>query len=800
MTYGANVTILTAGLDEGVSRNGVPNAENLSPLRLTKVDAIDETTPLQYAAYDLLRLKPYSYRDSAAQSDAAESYLSKALAALTEDNGPSSALWTYWERAGSYVTDSAGQIATEGKPFGVYVFYEVKSSVGYDRDFAHEDAASTNSTLQKIGPILLDETHSRHDDGVSGPYYDLTHLELRSKAYVKILKTDENGAPLKNAEFQLFRDGDTDPIATVTTDFDGLNAEAIELDPAVYGWDTVFYFVETTPPTGYSADNGGADGTQIRFVLTRALAEETLHVERANDARLKGAVALTKISAAETDSGAVHVGDPLGGAVFELYAKNGSDPIPVYAHATQASTYRVVLASDSASILASFDTSATLTRMTTAADGKLHVEGLDWGDYYLKEVDPPTGFRLPDVEADRKVFFSVGRTNCADEQQLTMKNEPLTAMLKLNKQIDDRNAAAWGEPTFLFRIRQTHRYNDDGSFVALAAANQTTLTKAITVRTPDETGYADSTGWFAIAPGTYEITEVKVARYVPAQDSQTVGSDGLVTAVLNSEVSAVLRVRPDGRAEVTFFNQLDNYEKQSHTDAVLNRFNGWKALEVADMDGLTLTTPLEDRRYSLTIPKSNLLPKRVKADGTTEAVTAYPKLAITTDETEITVQDNGNTITVSGYREDVAGSIYRLKAVYDQKLQTTFELRFAAEPLEGKIEKRVVFRNDVQNRSYFADGGKNGTYTLIFLRSGSNATVLHNGAPLADSSAAVIPTPVIDTPYAARFEFAKWTYEITTDAATTSGEAASNATLYTVIATVDENAEILVTAVLKEKD
>ncbi len=795
---------------------GIPDEENMSRLTMTKVDSLNQTLPLPNATYYLLRLINYQYKKSGAEGSNAEQYLENALAVLDDDYGDSSAIWTYWEKVGQpyYTTGADGKISVEGHMFGTYVFYEVKAPVGYERDYSHD------GSLTSIGPVELDSGNAVHETEI----HDLTHLEPHKTAEVKILKTDENGNPLKDAVFELYKvktgeeTADT-LVTTVTTGYDGMNPTAIPLDPEHYNWGQQFYFIEKTPPKGYDADNeddGLAGRTKISFTLTPELADETLHIVRANDVRLKGKVNLTKTSAASTST--INTGDPLADAVYKLCKKDGSS-VSLYQHTTTPSLYRAVSANDIATDItaAGFAYSTTVTTMKTYSDGKLHIEGLDWGDYYLEETGAPTGFELPAETEDRRVYFSVGRNNCGDTpQELLMTNEPLTAQLEIYKHIDAFKLDAWGEPTFIFKVQQTAYYDYDAkTFVDIPAASQPVLTKTITPITPVDggTGYEGATGAFELEPGTYTVTEVRVARYSAAAVSETVEkSTGKVSGTSNDLYIASFSILPGGEAEVKFDNKLKNYEKLSHVDKKTNRFNGYKALEVGDKDGLT---PVHQSGvlYSVTVQKSDLNPVLIKSDGTRVPITDLSKLAITdlvmSDGTtkpiaslsaaadEITVTDNGTSITVTGRLEDIAGSIYRLRAEYNDTFIDDFELRFAVNSLFVKSEKTVSFRNDTANMSYYSDNGENGVYNLIFIMENPNIIkkILHNGTAVTAVGTASFPEVFVDRNFSGQYRFDHWTYTCAEDNITTP-VSATDAQLLDYIIRAPDNAQIIVTAVL----
>ena len=836
MTYASGFTLS--------SYHGIPNEQNLSHLTLTKVDKNDTSSPLPNATYLLLRLRDFEYRKSGAQGSTKQEYLDYALGAVSPDTSdpdnitlpdysdPTDPMWLYWERTTDdsgndyFVTDENGRIDVEGHMFGTYIFFEVKAPVGFERDFEHNDTtAQTVTNTEVVGPVELDHNNASHDNVV----HSLTHLEPRKETRLKILKTDENGNPLKNAVFELYREvqGGADVKVTndvIKTGYDGLNPNAIVLDTADYEWGQSFYFIETTPPVGYAADNG-VEPTKIEFTLTPEIADETLHIVRANDVRLKGTVNLTKTSSGATNANVpsnplsvgVAAGAPLRGAGYELYAKNGASPISVYRHSTEASTYRVVSSGDIPSVITESGYNATPLDppvLTTDDLGGLTVTEIDWGDYYLKEVAAPTGFELPTGE-DAKVYFSVGRNNSAAAQELSMKNEPLSAKLNLIKHIDEYLEDAWGTPTFIFKLTQTQYYDYSDSanrFKDISSAEQPVLTKTLSPVNAANGGYEDETDYFDVEPGTYTVSEVRVSRYTPdgVSVTETDSTDKvIIPANAYTDYTATFSIKPEGAAEVEFSNELTNYEKLSHVDCEINSFNGYKDLSVSDMDGLELEGSGETR--SLTIDKEDLLPVLVRADGSEEPVPDLSKLRIISERpdvfvrtdaseqipagTELVLTYDNDTVTVSGRIEDVMGSSYRLKAVYDDMFSDEFELRFKSGDLFNKTEKTVTFINDENNISHFSTG--NSVYTLIFIMEDNNVRrIIYDDTPLASTDETAFPTVEIEDVYSGEYEFNnRWKY---TDSGGTHTVGSSELLAY--IKSAPDNAGITVRPVLTARN
>ena len=307
------------------------------------------------------------------------------------------------------------------------------------------------------------------------------------------------------------------------------------------------------------------------------------------------------------------------------------------------------------------------------------------------------------------------------------------------------------------------------------------------------------------------------ARYTAEEKSKFTDNSSDIEETSNTEYTATFTISADGKAEVGFFNKLTYYDKFSHADNVTNQFNGYKAIQVKDKSNLELTettsTTDTDHKYAVTIKKADLAPLLFRSDGTIAEIMDYENLTITTDASDITIDEVTKTtekdsIKITGRKEDVSGSVYKLKAVYrgvTPALTTYFELRFKDTLQFSKTEKTVIFRSDKNNKSCYLDGTATHTlvYTLNFIietidngdtQTDTIKSILHDGISTRKTDQTAFPEVQIDPAFSAEVEFDKWEYSYGTVTAEVSAQ-----DLLTAILNAPDNTEITVKPVLKAK-
>lgn len=527
-------------------------------------------------------------------------------------------------------------------------------------------------------------------------------------------------------------------VATITTGDDGLNSTVTILDSTyaslaadnkgivLNNWG-YYYYKETKPPTGYKLPTG--ENQYYPFIVDNAVADEVVHITNVSDEKNKGSVLIHKISSEALGSNIP--GTKLTGAKFKLYKWNDD--------LSAATPPSPITFTGSAGIYTYDDTTpGTVTELETNSNGKLQLNLLPWGMYKLVEIAAPTNYKLD----SEPVYFTIGR-NTADltgnsVPNVYVKNEVNKATLKIDKEITELRAA-WGDPTFIFKVKQTKDYDSN----SVTNGNEYTLSLTLTANDFDngDSKYKNYTS-IDLEPGEYEVTEIQVARYGCSSITNVSG-----TVSVDGTTKATVTLTAGGSAEVKFTNNVEYYDKFSQVESKVNEFNGVKALSVAYNQTIevaenvtpneALTTPINKNDLA----KALILSSGKELSGHTFD---YSKLKISKTttlpgDTRFNVSDSGgNSFTVTYEPAIAAGYVYKLQAKYTyggKDFTTTFDLAFTQRHETKKLTKKTVtFRVDDSNQSYFNDGGTHTstmTYTYYILTDSNNnktiQAVMHNG-------------------------------------------------------------------------
>ena len=475
-----------------------------------------------------------------------------------------------------FTTAADGTFTITGLPWGTYYFLETEAPTGY----------------------LLSQSKIRFEIG-SGTYNkekDTIHVSVtgsdqeKTSAVILTKKDAENGKSLKGAYYELYKKVDGE--WKLSRDTLKTNAAGeITVDGLKFG---EYKFKEIMPPAGYKIST-----LEPEFAINADNAGETVTVSH-KDERKNGSAQLVK-----TD----REGVPLAEATFSLYKVGEKTPVAEdlvtdetgatpetseltwgeyyyletkapLGYSKSSSRYEFTISAENADVtqkiqvannrllgtvvltkmdeatksiclsgaeftLYNGDGSVVKTGLTTGEDGTVTVKDLDWGSYYFEETRAPEGYSL----SNTKTRFSINAENASSVQRVTCYDPVGLAELTINKEINEAYSA-FGNAQFLFEVKGTD-----------VNGNSHTFTRTLTIAEGTD-GSITITG---IPAGTYTVRELGVSRYkqeeVTGVLNVTCDADtGVATATLTAE----------GKAEVTFKNQISQYEKFSHNAGAMN--------------------------------------------------------------------------------------------------------------------------------------------------------------------------------------------------------------------------------------
>ena len=237
------------------------------------------------------------------------------------------------------ITDENGQIILNDLAPGDYQFVETKAPNGYELD----------TTPVKF-TIVVGQTET----------VNIEKVNTASLGGVVLTKKDsKNGNLLEGAVFNLQDQQGNDIRTNLITDENGqiiLN----DLAPGDY------QFVETKAPEGYELD-----ATPVKFTIVVGQ-KEAVKVEKTN------ILAATNLKISKIDS---NTKNPLNGSEFEIYSQNDTSNPLKFITTGSSDQYEVNIIGES-------------TLMANGVDSSFTINKLGYGDYILKEIKAPSGYKL----------------------------------------------------------------------------------------------------------------------------------------------------------------------------------------------------------------------------------------------------------------------------------------------------------------------------------------------------------------------------------------------------------------------
>ena len=400
-------------------------------------------------------------------------------------------------KVGQVTTGSSGEGTSSALPPGTYHLKELTAPSGYALESKVYTAGFSSGGTASI---------SATDKAQTGT--------LTITKYGRVADGFENGqwyykdVLLSGAEFDVFNSAGA-KVAHLTTSSNGI-ATVSGLSLGTYR------VVETKTVNGYELDTEDHLVTIAPSNDGRLVVNASLTV--VNNTR-KGSVILTK-----TDDLCEY---RLSGAVYSLYTTNGT---------------------------------LVKSGLTTDSNGQIKLTGLEWGSYYLRETNPPTGYLINPAS----ISFSVNAENAGTVQSLVTTDAPELRTITLTKKIKASDIHfAHGNPTFIFALTgtdihgQVHTYYE---FVEFTVDNVSTNT--------DSGGYVSLQAVFdGLMAGHYTASELKTMRY----------SLNSINSVVSGRISgetAVFDIVNYKSGSAVLVNEKYEHSYNSHCDVVENVIKG----------------------------------------------------------------------------------------------------------------------------------------------------------------------------------------------------------------------------------
>lgn len=344
-----------------------------------------------------------------------------------------------------------------------------------------------------------------------------------------------------------------------------------------------YYVVEKTAPVGYYKNDNkiSIDVTYANQKVPVVVSEKTI----ANDYQY-GKIVITK-----TDS---ENGKLLAGAVFDIYAKND-----------------IVSPVDNSTVLFPKD-SLVLTSAETDNNGQVVIEKLHLGEYYIKEVEAPIGYRISDEVVDY-AFEYQGQ----DVQFIPVTTSYKNDEQRVSVQIIKKDAET-GNPVPI----------SDAKFEIVSADTN----QVIETVTTNEQGIATSgiikygtTGAYyireIIAPYGYELSNEEIPFIINDETDKA----GLITIEYSdTSIKGVIKVEKTGEVLTDYVDGKFVYNEAPLRDVVLgiyakeDIYSADRSTVVYNRDSLIeeITTKEDGVAYSKELPFGNYYIKELKApDG-----------------------------------------------------------------------------------------------------------------------------------------------------------------------------------------
>ena len=633
-----------------------------------------------------------------------------------------------WEdKASNLQTDKSGFINIDGLKFGRYRFVEINAPIGYEMkgvtdaentaksplvDKLYFDGLSAGQEIdaadyfnRETGTITLNA-----DTAELTLYVNDVNVHKTGSATIKKLK--EDGTPLQGAVFDLYMIGEDNSELLIksgmTTDEDGKISydTGEELEDGFYGaanleWGR-YKFVETYVPTGYVLDP-----TPVEFELNANNVSTMAELVKYNS-RKKGSVILNKLAEEDTSVGGtvIAANSLLAGAVFSLYT---SDDKLIKLHKVSDAHY-VLSENDEENIETELITGSTGDDL-----GRLYIDGLEWGSYYLDEIKAPSGFKPAE-----KTRFSVNAYTCSAAQEIDCYDGKMECELIINKEVDDI-VDSFGTAVFMFRITDVN--DEDNSWIKTIVVGKDTRKGTVSMSVP---------------VGEYKVEELRVARYKLESSMITLlGKTQYATVTSNTDGTLNCKFTPGagqtGIADVTFRNKLSNYLGIGDNSSVTNILPARKKITGLSLEYQKVVPVVKNGTGTYDLKTDELVGYLVYDDGSTSEPLTKELLDLITYNNPATggfsvkngVNDANSEQMISAVLDGSNASVAALLPdLGSKKLRTNFFVTIGS--LQTTSVQKVIYNVDANNATYFLKNGKRVTSNVVYYNNGEriNGTYL----------------------------------------------------------------------------
>ncbi len=391
-------------------------------------------------------------------------------------------------------------VLASGLDWGVYYFYEMKAPAGYQKYKASTDDSTEYPLLFTIDAGNVSETIqiSMTNDKTYGEVWLYKQAEDKLKDTNGNNITPEAHEKLFGAKFQLYDKNDELVKSVPLLRLGGLNTTATDVNAKGRKEFPVKEIIVT-------------DNTHINVKILDGNTEHIVTITydvSDNDKKAKGTTLTINVDDAFNNT---YGNGYKNGTDFRLanyVVKESGNDLLLY---EDTGKYRTLKENEKNF----YNSNSIITDeyVTVNAGGRLNVRGLDWGSYYFRETVPPSGYGLAE-----DVLFNVNAYNC-DSQFVKCEDPPATAAIIIDKEIPDKEYFdAYGEPTFMFKVYElkeagtgdtiayTFKENDSANEKEYAKTG-TEYTLAIHMK--DIKG----TAMVSVPAKQYLIEEMPVSRY-----------------------------------------------------------------------------------------------------------------------------------------------------------------------------------------------------------------------------------------------------------------------------------------------